>query len=390
MAKKFRILALALIFSGALNIGFVAVFLFYHFKASQISFPSSRSTVRSASESTNSQLFSTMSKYSFRELVSFLTNRDLVEEGYTKRDLAVAALVAFHSFHLEKALSAPPTQVRTVQIAENQKIEIYPGLSEEQFQAIIRFAYQEKWPLTTKGLFQRLEKKGERDPSLEQAFILTPEFYALQMLFQKTESPQESQTLLDLVCEGSWDLLERLAREQAQIVDFSVDKRRQLLLGYIAQGSRIAAQLLLRTDSLFALKRLEDRAVLDLLSLLNQKSEEGTQFCLSLLRSARNDAIWQAAAKTLYAFAGESVEEPINPRAALAHFTGEKPPSIPVIPKVEARFHVVKEGESLWKISRLYKVPVDEIVKYNGLEKDSLYPGMTLKLPQGTGSEPPR
>ncbi|MDE3048042.1 MAG: LysM peptidoglycan-binding domain-containing protein, partial [Verrucomicrobiota bacterium] len=36
----------------------------------------------------------------------------------------------------------------------------------------------------------------------------------------------------------------------------------------------------------------------------------------------------------------------------------------------------------LWKISRQYKVKVDELVRINGLEKDSLYPGMTLKLPR--------
>jgi LysM repeat protein len=54
------------------------------------------------------------------------------------------------------------------------------------------------------------------------------------------------------------------------------------------------------------------------------------------------------------------------------------------------RQHVVKEGESLWKIARLYKAKVDEIVKLNELEKDKLYPGMTLQIPHGTGSEPPR
>ena len=52
--------------------------------------------------------------------------------------------------------------------------------------------------------------------------------------------------------------------------------------------------------------------------------------------------------------------------------------------KVEkvARYHTVAEGESLWKIARQYKAKVDEIVLLNGIDKDKLYPGMTLKIPE--------
>ena len=99
---------------------------------------------------------------------------------------------------------------------------------------------------------------------------------------------------------------------------------------------------------------------------------------------------------TLYTYAGEMPTAPIDPKAVLARFSPEEPVAAPA-PKPQptpvaapSRFHVVKDGESLWKISRQYKVKVDEIVKLNELEKDSLFPGMTLKLPQGTGSEPPR
>jgi LysM repeat protein len=242
--------------------------------------------------------------------------------------------------------------------------------------------------LTSKGLFSLLQAMpGPRDESLEQTFTLTPEFYALQVLFQKTEAPQESATLLNLICEGNWELLERFAKEQAQILDFSVDKRRSLLLGYVSLHSPTAAQLLLKTDFSFVLKRLEDKGILNLLSLLKKQTEEGTKFCVELLRSPRSDAIWQAAAMTLYAYAGEMPTLPIDPKAILTRFAPEiSPPVISakpaqaVIPSA-ARIHIVRDGENLWKISRQHKVKVDELVKLNHLENTALFPGMTLKLP---------
>ncbi len=161
----------------------------------------------------------------------------------------------------------------------------------------------------------------------------------------------------------------------------------------MALRSPTAAQILLHTDFSFALKKLEDKTILDLLALLKRQTEEGTKFCLELLRSPRSDAIWQASAMTLYAYAGEMPTAPIDPKGVLARFSTEIPVPAPKpepIAAIPSRFHVVKDGESLWKISRQYKVKVDEIVKLNQLEKDSLFPGMTLKLPQGTGSEPPR
>lgn len=392
MIKNFRTLAIALIFSGALNIAFVAAFVFSSMKERELTLSVSKHKQTHRLEMSHGQCLESMAKLTFRELVSFLTNKSFVEEGYAKRDLALASLVSLHHFNIEKALSASPPQVRTLTFAEGQTVDAFPGLSEEQFEAIIRYAYQEKWPLTAKGIFALLQRKeNPRDESLEQAFLITPEFYSLQVFFQKTGCSQEPIALLHLVCEGTWDLLEGFVREQTQILDFSIDKRRALLLSYLALHSPTAAQLLLRTDSVFALKKLEDRGLLELLALLKTQTEEGTQFCIELLRSPRGDAIWQAAATTLYAYAGEAPTAPIDPKVALARFAPSEAPKLtPALPS--ARFHIVKNGENLWKIARQYKVKVDAIVKLNGLEKEALFPGMTLKLPQaqGTGSDPPR
>ncbi len=377
IAKKFKILSLGLIFSIALNVGLIGALVYFMAEKT----PPIASAIWAGKKEvvvTNLQTFRSMSKLSFRELVSFLTNRDLVEEGYTKRDLAIAALVAYHHFNLEKALSSPPAQVRTLVLSKEESIHVFPGLTEEQFEAIIRFAYQEKWPLTSKGLFVLLQAQmPPRDESLEQAFSLTPEFYALQLLFQKTNAPQEHETLLNLAVSGDWELLE----EQSKASEFSEEMRCSFLLKYLPFHSKEAAHLLLKTHFTFALKRLEDQQIFELLALLNKQSEEGTRFCIELLRSPRSDAIWQAAALTLYSYAGEMPALPIDPQVVLARFSPERAQPAPIPTAVPSRFHIVKKGESLWKISRQYQVKVDEIVQINGLENSSLHPGMMLKLP---------
>lgn len=394
--KILRTLTLALIFSGALNIALIAAGIFTAIRDRQVSFAIASSRPNEARlETTNSKIMESFSKLGFRELVSYLTNRDLVEEGYAKRDLALAALVAYHFFNLEKALGTLPEQKRTFQLPSGKMLTIFPGFSEEQYEGVIRFAYQEKWPLTAEGLFHLIAKSAKpRDASLEQAFSITAEFHAIQTLFQKTEAMQPASVLLDLVSEGSWDLLHRFSREQEQMLDLSIEKRRRLLLSYLALHSPYAAQLLLSTDFDFALKRLEDPGILALLKLLNQ-TPESERFCAALLRSPRSDTIWIGAAEKLYAFAHEAPPAPFDLKTAIARFVGPNPAQAPQslvkAPEKKAeRFHVVKEGESLWKIARIYKVPHGEIAKLNGIEKDRVYPGMTLKIPTQTGSEPPR
>ncbi|NEU30348.1 LysM peptidoglycan-binding domain-containing protein [bacterium LRH843] len=45
-------------------------------------------------------------------------------------------------------------------------------------------------------------------------------------------------------------------------------------------------------------------------------------------------------------------------------------------------FHVVQPGDTLWKVSQTYNVPVDSIVDVNGLRGTALIPGLALYLPQ--------
>jgi hypothetical protein len=357
--RSVRILASCLIFSLVLNVVFLVSFLVTEPLDAPVQVVSRSSSAKMA---TNAHVFETMSHLSFRELVSCLTNREPVEEGFAKRDLAVATLTALHHFNLEKAIAANPSQVRTIAFSPTQSIDLFPGLHDDQFAAIIRYAYQEKWPLTAKGLFLLLKKGGAvPDETLHQAFYVTPEFQALKTLFQKSGAPVPPETLLQLVVEGSWDLLENFANEQTQVVDLSAEKRRALLLNYLGNGSKTAAHLLVHTDFSHSLKRFEDRGILDMLALLDQ-NDETAKFCKELVSSPRTDAVRKKAASLL--------GQPLPQTVAAAPVVQTK------------RSHTVQPGESLWKISREHKVKVDEIVKLNDLEKKTLVPGMVLKIPE--------
>lgn len=385
MLRKLRILTICLILSGALNIGLFVCTVLPNKEEPPSYLAGPLAEKMSSEDSSMSPFLLQMTKRSFHELVSYLTNHDPVGHGYLKRDMAVAALVAFHHFNLEKALGDSHLQRRMVAFGGGPKIELFPGLSEEQFDAIIRFAYEEKWPLTAEGIFKLLKKwPSPRETTLVQAFLITPEFCALQALFQRVDHYKETAPLIDLVCEGNWETLRRFAQEQSELLDLSIEKRRSLLISYLGQKSETAARLLLQLDFAFVAKRMEDPMLLDLLSLCQHKTADAERLCRELLKSPRTDEVWALAAKLLYLYAGEDVPSPFELKTAIGRFgikSVQTPAPLPAPVVKTQRYHTVKEGENLWKIARQYNVKVDELIRVNAIEKERLYPGMTLKVP---------
>ncbi|MBI3900899.1 MAG: LysM peptidoglycan-binding domain-containing protein, partial [Chlamydiia bacterium] len=259
----------------------------------------------------NPQLFDRLIKNSFTELVAALTHRET-------RELALAILVAKHDFDIERALSTS-FHSYPILLSNGEKLDVWIGLGEEEYEAIVSFAYQEKYPFHAKGIFHRLkhQKKEGRDKGLEEAFFVTPEFYAFQMLFQKSGMMIDKKILLDLICEGSWEQLTFPVLSQENVLKFSTEQRQALLLSYFSCGSETAAQLL----------QLE--------------------------------------------------KEVAAPSIGITQTPGLKNASS----SVKNREHVVKEGENLWKISRQYQVQIEELRKLNEMEGERLYPGMTLLIP---------
>ncbi|KIC71581.1 hypothetical protein DB41_AV00210 [Neochlamydia sp. TUME1] len=439
--KYIRRLILVLTASGALNIILLSLFFYWFIKDAppplyfeQKPALKQEQQVPLASTKGNIELIHYFRSLSFDELVARLSNHQLIENGYTQRDIALACLVAFHHFDLSRALLGQPplAQQRSIiygQLKSGQPamITVYPGLSDENFQAVIQFANTERWPLTSKGLFLQLKKFKEReDASLSDAFFMTSEFLAVEWLFNRAEMPVSKIELQNMLLDGTWGMLSGFAEQQKIVQDLSAARRQRFLLEYVDGQSKHAAYLLLKVDGEFALNKLDDYHVLALLALLEDKTSESEKYALDLLDRPRSDNVWKAAGAKLYQYAGELIPENNLPHGAMKRFilgassaevplkkpiirenpskplvplspppptpfnsSPKKPASQTLAPKAPKsptsfpsdRLYIVQEGDSLWKISRRFKVDIEVLRDYNKLKTDALKPGTPLRIP---------
>jgi LysM repeat protein len=369
----------------------------------------------SAPVHSDSKVISYFRRMPLQWLVSRLSNTQLVENGFTQRDLALASLIAFHAFDVDRAFAGLPTpsQKRTIAYGTFRdgspaELIVYPGLSDKYFQAALTFAATERWPLTPKGLFLALQRgdREEEDMSLQDAFFMTPEFASVEMLFSRGEVRVGKEELLKALLEGNWEQLADFAGEQKASHDLSGARRQGFLLGLVQNKSKAAARLFLKTDGAHMVRKLDDAQVLALLELMGEKSEEGEAFALAMLDSPRSDAVRKTAAARLYEYEGGVLPQSYSHQEAVAHFikkevvvpkTVTKAPSLaeakplpPVrkasldtapTPRNNERYYAVQEGDSLWRIARRFGVDIDALRQSNKLESDVLRPGKVLKIP---------
>jgi LysM repeat protein len=442
--KQIRKLTLSMIVSGALNILLLS-FVFYlfikerpptpYFEAKPVEALKSETPVAVA-ELSNADILRQFKMLSMEQLISKLNNKEIVESGYTQRDLALGCLVTFHFFDLPRALIGhhQPSQHRAIQygVHRNGKpalVLVYPGLNEEQFQSIVQFARTEKWPLTSRGLFLLVHRQTEDeiDPSLADAFYLTPEFLAVEMLFNRSEIGVEKSEILKILAQGNWQMLHLFTEEQRVSQDLSPSRRQQFLSNYIKLGSKPAASLLLKTDFAYAAQKLDDAQAGALLDLLTEKTPQSQQYAMTLLTSPRGDLVWQKAADRLYEYSGEIKPEKYNHHAALARFVSKtsliKHDAVIIpeaTPKTEAKpepktsqvvqlqlpnpqksqeskkspikkaepkpadgtLYQVQEGDSLWKIAKKENIDFETLKNANNLDTDFLKPGTLIKIPK--------
>ncbi len=400
-AKRGRFLTQALIFSGALNIGLLASFFYFvaRDKKEAVAFEL-QPTSKAPKQLTNAETIAHFATMSYAELVDMLGNQDPIEEGYNKRDLALASLAAFHFINLEKALQGSSLQKRRLTYQrkdgpEQVDITVYPGLTEDQFQGIVQFIKTEKFPLTTKGLFFELKQsKMPRESSLLEAFYLTPEFTTLMTLFNRAGVPLPSEYVIEVIAQGDWNLVEQFTQEQKLSQDLSPLRLKNLLSSYVRCRSVLAAKILLEWDRDFILKKLDDPDLMMFLDLFSTKTAALDTFLKEIITSPRSDAIWKKAAEKLYAFAELPCPEPYDHLVTVQTFAKDRLPALskPAVQEQVAtaaagvpvrgkRTHVVKSGENLWKIARKDRVSIDVLKKANHLETDKLRPGKELVIP---------
>jgi len=390
--RKLRRISIALSISGGLNIVLIVFIVYAYIKERPPTTFCESKPIKSVSlarrDTSNSKAIKVMRLMPPENLVALLKDKRLVENGYSYRDLALASLITWHHFNFAKAIATlpPPKEKRVITVNDERSdpidLTVFADVKEAHFDAAIHFFQTEKWPYTSEGLYQRLKETANRfDRSLDYAFYITPEFLNIELLFTRAENRPSRKDLLTLLLDGSWDLLQSFCLEQKREQDLSDEKRRALLLGFLQQNSKTAAQLLLLNDFDFAAKKLDDNTVGKILSLATSRTIPAAKYALTMLTSPRGDSVWREAAKRLYEFAGEEAPLAMSREDVLARFipSTNKEKKTPMRRSKHA--YIVQEGDSLWKISRRFHIDIETLKQENGLMEDTLQPESLLFIP---------
>ncbi len=368
-----RFLSQMLLLSIALNVSLLITFFLIATKEREIPLVESAAAVPQASQQplTNSRLLSEYVESSYHQLLTILTDSELVEEGYAKRDLALGCLVSFYHFHIERALGTEALEKRSMLLTHPQKgksvsLTLFPGLTDAHYQAILHYLQTEKWPFTPLGLYQLIQRSLPfPDPTLIEAFAHTSEYRTVQALFSKSGQRIENGPLIQMLAEAKWRLVTDLGSQQRLLPDLTPNRRRTLLLDCLQEGSFLAARLLIEADAEFAAARLSDDQILRLFELYPAQSKHLERFSRQLLKSPRSDRVRQMASTKLHL----SFED-----------RRDSTPAAPAQKAQKGTTHTVQEGESLWMIARKYNTSVDALIERNALTSDVLHPNQTLVI----------
>src|ERR1700733_1480271 len=279
-----RRLTILLIISGALNVGLCAFLIYWIIKERPPTPYCEHLPVHLSQESppviATRPLINVIDYYktlSLEQLMNELSNSESIENEFTYRALALAFLVTFHHFDVQRAIQSKEMPLRQKIIVSKSNLDmpvellIHPQLSKSDYEAVLQFARTEEWPFTSFGIFQKL-LTGDVTPSLEEAFYHTPHFMAVEVLFRRVNKPVMRRELLQIILEGNWEMLSTFYSEQRILLDLSRARRQKFLLLYADNGSRSAAYMMLKAEGKKALMELEDHQIIKILSLMDERS----------------------------------------------------------------------------------------------------------------------
>ncbi|MFT5317437.1 MAG: hypothetical protein ACI8RA_000684, partial [Chlamydiales bacterium] len=119
--RQVRLLTQLLIVSGTLNIGFIS-FYFYSVLDEQTKFPryenmpaaNAQQQAPLADFRGNKEVIRQFQSMTFEQLVGKIAVKDLVEDGFTQRDLALACMVDYYHFNLQVVFKGETIQKRVL------------------------------------------------------------------------------------------------------------------------------------------------------------------------------------------------------------------------------------------------------------------------------------
>ncbi|HPE85024.1 MAG TPA: LysM peptidoglycan-binding domain-containing protein [Chlamydiales bacterium] len=354
---KAKWLAQILIISVTINVGLVATLCYFavrgkkNFTGYEMSHHEKRPR-RASLTQTNEEVLGAFSLLAFDDLLRMLKDDSLVEEGYTKRDLALTCLVSMHHFDLDRALphlNIKPKQATFLdETGADLTLTFYPNMNDKHFEVIKKFAKREKYPITPEGIFRWLQ--ATPTPPLKKAFARTFEFQALQTIFTRTGDPVDIETVFDLMLSSDFQTLQKSVELVRQHPQLTLDTKRDVLMAYVRAGSQIAAQLFVDTDFYFVAKRLSNKDLAQVMELIPQDSQSYQALAAHIQDSLRDIAIVEEQNQT----------------------------------SNTKKIHTVADGDTLWDISRHYKISLEDLKQANAIESEyHLRPGNQLIIPQG-------
>ena len=368
--KRARLLKQFLILSLALNGLFVGIFFYFLLWSSPLHFAYAPSEILYIDPPDIAPSFlKNLQEVSFEHLVELLEDSTLVDQGYKVQDFALGALVSYHAFDVQRALMRGRLAQKKWEY-DNGYFLLFPNLEQSDFEKLYTFATTQNYPQTAEGIFELIHQQGIDHSSLDLLtyFCHTSEFVLLETLFARASCPIQKKTLLALVLESGWDILETLCNNLEQKADFSHSTRREFLLSCVASHSPTAAQLLLKTDFQYACSHLRDEQIEGLLDLIDPKQPESQELIEAIAHSCRGDAVHEKAV------AGHFYEKPGLKELRPAF--RQQPPAAP-----EPSIHIIQPGESLWIIARKYHLSIEQLMEINHLSSTVIQPGKTLKIP---------
>jgi LysM repeat protein len=307
-----------------------------------------------------------------QELFSLLRDTGELSDGYRKRDCALALLYSVHYLDLGRAFGDRSLQKRGLRLSEKETITLVAGLEDPDYEKLLLFIDQEKWPYTPEGLFRLLQNEAAvRDPSLMLALMRTDEGLAAKtLLMRNTKISQE--LALELILATSWQEVVKLSKLKLANDELLKKAKRAYIKQLFAKKPELACEALVLADPLYASYICTDDQLFYALLRFKEKPEVVKELASLILQRPRSDRVWQQAKLVLSSFPKQAIKKPQIEKKQIAKKQ---------VVKKKDLFHVVQKGESLWSIAKKYHISVELLQKTNKLSSDSLKPGTKLLIP---------
>lgn len=411
--RKLQMMTAALILSGSCNIALTGAL----WKGMQY-----RPNIRLAKFSTggralraqNCSALDAMANWEYARLLAELSNSELMEDGFTRGGLALALLIEKFDFDIDRALLGQELHRRSFRDARSShQYTLVADLRPLDFERMQNFARQERWPMTPRGIFSRFCDQARAsivngdlssvDPSLVESYFASDAFCAFGRLFPE-DIPRQYLALTALHLNWS-ELSQSEASSRSPAGASSASARRcDLLLRAVERGSKPAAYLLIMCDFDFALHNTSEGAMQQLLTLMDTYTAEALAVSIGVLRGPRGDDVRELATRRICHFLNlpppttnhqwallaralvQNVDLSLplaNEREVLARaWTANEPSASSALGAAKETMyqHVVKPGDTLWKLSKMYGLSVRDLMLRNELSRDFLHIGQILRI----------